>query len=212
MRRLRDYNDSEPPHAELLLVMAAELHELDGPAAQRRLEELVARLARLRRTGPLQALAQAAELAQARIAPPAFRPSDGADLMLDRALASGRGQPVIQAVVAVEIGRGVGVPLGVVSDGRRHFVAHREFDQAVVWDFARGPALRAAGELGADLSWHCAHQVAGAVLNTLLGRALHRCDLPGAIKAAELRLDLPFDADTRHHAERELAALRALLN
>jgi hypothetical protein len=111
-----------------------------------------------------------------------------------------------------EVGRRRGVPLGIVSDGRRHFVAHREPAERVVLDFGSHRGLRSAADLQADLCWHCAHQVCCAMLQALLTRSLDRGDLAWALRLAELRLELPFDADTRQGALDDLTALRARLN
>jgi hypothetical protein len=50
------------------------------------------------------------------------------------------------------------------------------------------------------------------MLQALLTRSLGRGDLAWALRLALLRLELPFDADTRQRALEDLTALRAQLN
>ena len=212
VRRFGDYTDVEPPHAELALALAAEFRPVDDQAVERELQRLAERLAALAPTHALEALQWVGVLVRGRIAAPRHRLLDDADFMLDAVLATGRGQPVMQAVVAVETGRRNGVPLGIVSDGRRHFVAHRALREPLVLDFASPRGLRPASQLRRDLDWHCAHQVSCAVLDNLSCRAAESGDLGRAIRAAELKLELPFDPRTRELASSDLRSLRARLN
>jgi hypothetical protein len=135
VRRLVDYADVEPPHAELALALAAEFRPVDDQAVDRDLQGLADRLAELAPAHALEALQWVGVLVRGRISAPRHRLLDDADFMLDAVLETGHGQPVIQAVVAVETGRRAGVPLGIVSDGCRHFVAHRTLREPLVLDF-----------------------------------------------------------------------------
>lgn len=213
MLRLADYRDSEPPHAELALVLAAELHPVDTDNVERRLDGLAVNGDALSESaeppGELEALGA---LVVDRFPPPPGRPHDDSDLLLDGALANGHAQPVIAAVIATEIGRRCGVPLGIVSDGRRHFVAHRDAAGGPLLDPVDAHRPRHPAELRCNLSWHCAHQVCCAVLQTLLDRALRHGDLGWAIHLAELKLALPFDDQTHQLALSDLGSLRAQLN
>lgn len=212
MRRFVDYTDIEPPHAELALALAAEFRPVDDQAVDRDLQRLAERLATLAPAHALEALQWVGVLVRGRIAEPRHRLLDDADFMLDAVLATGQGQPVMQAVIAVETGRRNGVPLGIISDGRRHFVAHRALREPLVLDFGSTRGLRPAAQLRRHLDWHCAHQVSCAVLDNLSCRAAESGDLGRAIRAAELKLDLPFDPQTRDLALSDLRSLRARLN
>lgn len=79
-------------------------------------------------------------------------------------------------------------------------------------DFASPRGLRPAAQLRSNLDWHCAHQVSCAVLQNVSCRALESGDLARAIRAAELKLELPFDHQTRDLAASDLRTLRARLN
>jgi hypothetical protein len=212
VRLFADYADVEPPHAELAMALAAEFRPVDAHAVERALQRLAERLAARAPRHPLEALQWVGVLVRGEIAAPRYRLLDDADFMLDAVLASGHGQPVMQAVVAVETGRRNGVPLGIVSDGRRHFVAHRALREALLLDFGSVRGLRSAAQLRRNLDWHCAHQVGCSVLQNLSCRALESGDLSRAIRAAELKLELPFDHQTRELASSDLRDLRARLN
>lgn len=200
-----------PSYADLALALAGEFRPVDHVAAEAALRTLGERLEIRHDACPLSQLQQVTDAVGAALAPPARLPADDADFMLDAVLANRTGQPVMLAVVAAELGHRAGIPLGVVSDGRRHLIAHRNLRAPLLADFAAG-GLRHAHELRADLNWHCAHQVACALLQNLLNRALSRGDLTRAMHAAELKLVLPFDRPTRAHARSDLVALRAQLN
>lgn len=118
----------------------------------------------------------------------------------------------MQAVVAVETGRRNGVPLGIVSDGRRHFRSPSSFARAAG---ARlrvsprpAPGFAAPRESGLALR----SQVSCAVLDNLSCRAAESGDPGRAIRAAELKLELPFDPRTREIASSDLRSPRARLN
>ena len=212
VQALAAYRDFEPAHAELALALAGELREVDSQDADARLARLAESVSMSFGAGARAELESVAAVVLEHVKPPSERPPDDSDLMLDAALASGCGQPVVAAVLAAEIGRRCGVNLGIVSDGRRHFAAHRGLTDPVVLDFGRRRELRHPEELRADLSWQCAHQVCCAILQALLTRALERGDLAWALRLAELKLALPFDSHTRRHALSDLAALQAQLN
>jgi hypothetical protein len=200
-----------PSYAELALALAGEFRAVDEAAAEARLFCIAAALGDREPHAPADQLGRVAAAVAESIGPVACRPDDDEDFMLDAVLAGGSGQPVMLAVIAAEVGARRGIPLGIVSDGRRHLVAHQEAATPLVADFAVR-RLRHPGELGANLRWHCAHQVACALLHALRSRALGRGDLVRAARAAELELTLPFDRAARRRARADLLALRAQLN
>jgi hypothetical protein len=198
-----------PSYAELALALAGEFAAVDETAAEARLWRIAEAVGDA--WTPCEQLELVTAAVAEAIAPEPYRPDDDGDFMLDAVLARGHGQPVMLAVIGAEVGARHGIPLGIVSDGRRHLLAHQQAAAPLVADFA-ARRLRHPGELGLNLRWHCAHQVACAVLHALRDRALGRGDLVRAARAAELELTLPFDDATRRRARADLIALRAQLN
>jgi Transglutaminase-like superfamily len=198
-----------PSYAELALALAGEFAEVDEAAAEARLWRIADAVGEA--WAPSDQLELVTATVAGAIAPEPYRPDDDGDFMLDAVLARGHGQPVMLAVIGAEVGARHGIPLGIVSDGRRHLLAHRQVEAPLVADFAVR-RLRHPGELGANLRWHCAHQVACALLHALRDRALGRGDLLRAARAAELELTLPFERAARRRARADLIALRAQLN
>jgi hypothetical protein len=60
--------------------------------------------------------------------------------------------------------------------------------------------------------WRCSHQVTFATLRELIERQLRVGDLGGALRAAELRLQLPLEGWVSERLNVELASMRARLN
>lgn len=142
MRRFGDYTDLEPPHAELVLALARSFGRwMTRPSTEISSDS--------RRGWPRSRPRMRWKLFSGWacwFAAASQRRAAGSSTMpihARRGACTGRGQPVMQAVVAVETGRRNGVPLGIVSDGRRHFVAcARLRSSAGIWT---GTAL--TGEL-----------------------------------------------------------------
>jgi hypothetical protein len=101
--------------------------------------------------------------------------------------------------------------VGIVAGADGAFVAHRELAEAAARrSCARGPARRA--HAGSPASWQCCHQAAARILNRIGERAERVGHLCRALRAAELRLALPFEAPTRERLEADLRRIRARLN
>jgi hypothetical protein len=200
-------SQSCPPHADLVTALAAEFRPVDLPAVEAALDGLAIELAgacAVRPADQLDVLTRAMaafEALEAPLDPPA--------LLIDVVLARLAGHATTLAVVAAEAGRRAGFELGVAGDGMGgHVVAHAHAG-AVVFD----PALGAVRSIPDDgLSWRCAHQVAFALLREHIDRALRVGDIAGALRAAELRLELPMEGWALDRLERELRTLRARLN
>jgi hypothetical protein len=62
------------------------------------------------------------------------------------------------------------------------------------------------------VAWQCCHQVAARILNRIGERAERVGHVGWALRAAELRLALPFEAQTRERLVAELRRIRAGLN
>jgi hypothetical protein len=133
------------------------------------------------------------------------------DLLFNRVAPDGAGHPLLLAVACSEAARRAGLPVGIVAGADGAFVAHRELAEPLLVDPARG-ALRDAGTLRSPVSWQCCHQVAARILNRIGERAERVGHLCWALRAAELRLALPFEAPTRERLEADLRRLRARLN
>ena len=111
----------------------------------------------------------------------------------------------------LEAGRRAGLPVGIVAGAAGAFVAHRGLAEPLLVDPARS-SLCDARTLESPVSWQCCHQVAARILNRIGERAERVGQLCWALRAAELRLVLPFEAQTRERLEADLRRVRARLN
>jgi hypothetical protein len=127
-------------------------------------------------------------------------------------LASACGHPAGVAIAGAGIAARAGIPIGLVGNGRRLYLAHEELDGPFVLDPAAPARLTDARGLGCDLCWRCAHESALAVLEHVAARAERELDLPVAMACAALRLMLPLDDETRAAAAAEHVRLLAQLN
>lgn len=139
------------------------------------------------------------------------RYDDPANSMLDLVLERRAGLPILLSVVYVEVARRCGIELKGVGLPGHYVVGHFGASPPVLLDpFAGGaPVADAPPELVRPWS---GHETALRMLNNLVGSYSRRGDLGRALRAAELRLELPLDEAGRGLLERELAALRARLN
>ena len=137
--------------------------------------------------------------------------------MLDLVLERRRGLPIALSIVYVETARRVGIDLvGVGLPG--HYVVGR-FPSGgglpILLDpFAGGERIAAsdAAQASGELRPWGPHETALRMLNNLVGSYTRRNDLGRAIRAAELRLALPLDAEVETVLGVELRGLRARLN
>jgi hypothetical protein len=189
--------DGCPSYAALALSLAAEFHTADEAAADAVLDSLRAGLAPLREATPLEQLAGAGELVGAGI-DARVRPGRLEDLLLDRVLVTGAGDPVCWAIICAHAADQAGIPLGIVADQDEHvLVAHREIEAPYVIEPMAPNRPIAADRLPAgDLSWRCSHQVALMLLDRIVARAQRAGRHGDAIRAAQLRLELPLDEAT----------------
>lgn len=133
-------------------------------------------------------------------------------IALDRVLDYRQGHPTVLAALYLLVGRRTGVPLGALSAAGRPLVAHVRAGAGYVLDPARGGRRVPLSELPEETRWRCPHQIAYGVLTALAAGAMDRGDVQLAVEAAELRLDLPCDAEARSVLEREVTRLRAQLD
>ncbi|HEU0316852.1 MAG TPA: transglutaminase-like domain-containing protein [Solirubrobacteraceae bacterium] len=204
-----------PPLDELALALAAEFVPVDAPAA----------LAGLDRLGEEIAVAAGRD-GDPEIEAAAVRGVLGArhgfvgdredydhpdNSMLDRVLARRTGLPILLSVVYVEAARRAGIELSGVGLPGHYVVGHFGGMPPILLDpFAGGAVLEVPGS--ADVVPWTAHQTALRMLNNLVGSYQRRHDLTRAIRAAELRLELPLPEREVAAFEAQLHSIRALLN
>lgn len=198
-----------PPHAELALSLAWTFDDgLDAAALDAELD----RRARLL-PGPLSAhpLDELRTLAVATSPGPVPSDLDVDSLLLHTALASEAPHPLALAIVGAELARRRGFSIGVVSNGSQHCLGHTELPAPLLLSVETGRIVDAR-QLPLKLTWRCAYETAGLMLDELEPRWLAQGRIDRALQVAELRLCLPFDDNGKAIAERKLKSVRARLN
>jgi hypothetical protein len=199
---------STPCH--LALALAAEFAPIHPVRAEHALDELALWLLGARDGEPLDQLQTLADLTAAHLEAVVLSSAID-DLLVDRVATGGAGHPLLLAIAGAEAARRAGLPVGIVAGADGAFLAHRELPDPVLVDPARG-GLVDARSLGSPVHWQCCHQVAARILNRIGERAERVGQVCWALRAAELRLALPFEAATRERLEADLRRVRARLN
>jgi hypothetical protein len=199
---------STPCH--LALALAAEFAPVHTGRAEHALDELAAWLIGVRDDEPLDQLHAMAQLTGAHLEAVVLSSAID-DLLLDRVAAGGAGHPLLLAIAGAEAARRAGLSIGIVAGADGAFLAHRALVDPVLVDPARGTLLDAR-RLDSPVAWQCCHQVAARILNRIGERAERVGHVCWALRAAELRLALPFEAATRERLEADLRRVRARLN
>lgn len=199
----------------LALALAAEFRAVDEDAALARLDALAADVARA--AAGRDALDALGEVLGTRHGFDGARDAydDPDNSMLDLVLERGRGLPIALSVVYVETARRAGIALDGVGLPGHYVVGHFPAGDAspVLLDpFAGGGRLDAASATGPDTRPWGAHETALRMLNNLVGSYTRRNDLGRAIRAGELRLELPLERGLAQTLEAQLRGLRACLN
>ena len=202
--------------AALALALAAEFRAVDESAALARLDELAADVADA--AAAKDELDALGEVLGARhgFAGAGDEYDHPDNSMLDLVLERRRGLPIALSVVYVETARRAGIALDGVGLPGHYVVGQFSPGGAppVLLDpFAGGVRLEpetSAAQAGAR-PWS-AHETALRMLNNLVGSYTRRNDLGRAIRAAELRLELPLERDLAEALAVELRGLRARLN
>ncbi|MBA3327250.1 MAG: transcriptional regulator [Solirubrobacterales bacterium] len=198
---------------ELALALAGELRPVDADAALAQLDRLGAELAPAAGTGPA-AEAQALRALLGRrhqFAGDREEYDDPDNSMLDVVLERRRGLPILLSVVYVEVARRARIALAGVGLPGHYVVGHFGQTPPLLLDpFDGGAAIEQAAP--AELRAWSPHETALRMLNNLVASYRRRSDLTRAIRAAEMRLDLPLAKPDRTVLEAELQALRARLN
>jgi hypothetical protein len=198
-----------PPHAELALSLAWTFDEVDVAALDAELDAIARLLPAPASPHPLDELRTLAELAQRVGEPPCEIDTEG--VLLHSALASKAPHPLALAIVGAELARRRGLAIGIVSNGSDHCLAHTELPAPLLLRVETGEVVDAT-DLPPTLTWRCAHETAGLLLDELEPRWLAQGRLDRALQTAELRLCLPFDDNGKRIAERKRRAVRARLN
>lgn len=181
-----------PTAADLATALAAEFRPVDEEGIDWALDGLAVALAPAAPDHPVE---QFDELCRTMAAfEPLEAPLDQRALFIDVAIDRLAGHRTTLAVIGAEAGRRAGLDVGLVAEPGGGFrVGHRALEPATA-------------------RWGCAHQVAFSLLAAQIERAQRTGDLAGALRAAELRLELPLADPLRRRVGRELRALRAALN
>jgi hypothetical protein len=195
---------------DLALALAAEFAPVHADRAERALDELALWLVGVHDDEPLDQLHTLADLTGAHLEAVVLSSAID-DLLVDRVAAGGAGHPLLLAIAAAEAARRAGLRVGIVAGADGAFLAHQKLPDPVLVDPARG-ALVDARALDAPVSWQCCHQVAARILNRIGERAERVGQVCWALRAAELRLALPFEAPARERLEADLRRVRARLN
>jgi len=131
--------------------------------------------------------------------------------MLDQVLTRRRGLPILLSVVYVEVARRAGVPLAGIGLPGHFVVGHTGRRPPVLLDpFEGGARIGGPRHPGLLRPWS-APEIAMRMLNNLVAAYVRRDNLAGAVRAAELRLDLPAAPEVRDTLRAEHASLRAQL-
>ena len=183
---------------------------VDG--AEAALDELARPMMAARDEEPLGQLGAAGEVVAECLEAGDLRWSGIHDLLLDRVVVGGFGHPLALAVACVEAGRRAGIELGIVAGLTGCYVAHRELTEPLLIDVADHGRVVDAGGRTEEVGWQCSHQTAARILNRIGERAERTGNLAWALRAAELRLQLPFTRPVLDDLRHALAHLRARLN
>ena len=203
----------EPPLDELALALASEFRDCDTGAALAELDRLGRDLAPAGGGGPANEAEAVRELLGHRHAFAGDQEDyDHPDnSMLDLVLERRRGLPILLSVVYVEVARRAGIALEGVGLPGHYVVGHFGQDPPLLLDpFGGGAPLELAAPV--ELRPWRPHETALRMLNNLVGSYLRRADLARAIRAAELRLDLPLGERDAAALGAELRSLQARLN
>jgi regulator of sirC expression with transglutaminase-like and TPR domain len=201
-----------PTLDRLALAIAAEFREVDVKRALSRLDELADEL--VTAGSPTEEGDAIAALIGGRYG---FVGNDADyddpdNSMLDLVLERGLGLPILLSVVYEEVARRRGIPLHGIGLPGHFVVAHFGADPPLVYDpFAGGERIELDAPSSLVRPWR-PQETALRILNNLVASYGRRGNLMSAIRAAELRLELPMEVETYTELEAELRSYRARLN
>jgi regulator of sirC expression with transglutaminase-like and TPR domain len=199
----------QPPLDELALAMAAEFREVDADAALAQLDALGEEVFR-ESDGDLDALTEVLGRRHGFVGD-AEHYDDPGNSMLDVVLERRSGLPILLSVVYLEVARRAGIALVGVGLPAHYVVGRLDPPPPVLLDpFAGGERIEVPPSEHVR-PWS-AHETALRMLNNLVGSFMRRSDLGRAIRASEMRLELPVSGSEAEALRTELRALRARLN
>jgi regulator of sirC expression with transglutaminase-like and TPR domain len=201
-----------PTLDRLALAIAAEFRDVDVKRALSRLDELADELDP--GDSPAEQGDAVAELIGGRYGFAGDEESyDHPDnSMLDLVLERGIGLPILLSVVYEEVARRREIALHGVGLPGHFVVAHFGADPPLVYDpFAGGGRIDLEAPAELVRPWR-PQETAMRILNNLVASFAKHGDLAGAIRAAELRLELPLEVEAYTELETELRSYRARLN
>lgn len=176
-------------HAHLAIALTATLDPSEAGRAQAELDALAATLRPLWRLSPREQLVGCAAAMAKR-----FRTCGDhglEDLLLHHVLARRVGHPLLLALVAADIGRRAGLPVGLVGDGRDQRLAHVILPQPVVADPRDGFALVDLRGREGTVRWPGPIELAATLLELVAETAERAGDFDRAFRAADTRRALP---------------------
>jgi hypothetical protein len=197
------------PHLDsLLLAIAAEFGRVDIAGCAAALDLIANRIAsEVSGADGIELRAEAVARGFARVG---FRVADRVspqDALLPDVLVRRRGHPLMLTAVCTEASRRAGIDARPARACAGYLVGLWEGDRALLVD----PAGTHEGPPG-SVSWMCAHEVAFLALGELSSLFALHGRLPAAIRASQLRADLPVRGEAREWIGVETAGLQARLN
>ncbi len=208
----------DAPLDELALALAAEFGEVDADAARARLDALGAEVGALL-SEPRDPRAEADAVVEVLGRRHGFAGDredydDPRNSMLDVVLERRVGLPILLSVLYVTVARRARVELDGVGLPGHYVVAHFGVLPPLLLDpFNGGKPLKLDGTMApATLRPSTTHETVLRMLNNLVNAYTSRHELGHAIRAAEMRLQLPLEAAQVAALGVELRALRARLN
>lgn len=139
--------------------------------------------------------------------------ADFGDLLLPAVLTAGSGHEAVVAAAALAACERAGLSFGVIASRRHLYLAHTALAEPYVlaprfgWRFVEATDLREGA-----LTWLCPHELAARALDAMYERATICGLVDVALKAGELRVEMPMDNSTQQAHRTELAMARARFN
>lgn len=205
-------------HGELAIALGAEFEPVDAASLDAALAPLVSELSRLAAAEPAELMLAAEPILSRhlRAEPRTFRDLGILDLLPHEVAQIGRGHELAVTLVALEAARRAGIVLGLVASPEAVYLAHPELEVPVLlaaepdgpWQLVDARAL----EDEQELAWQSGHEAALLLLGLIVERTHESGLLPFELRAAELSLQLPVDAEDEERLRHQLDAVRARLN
>lgn len=187
---------------DLQLAIAGEFGPADAVVTQGLLDNRARALFGLAACGPEEQANALGTLLTREMGLRACIGADPGDLLLPGALQSGRGHPLMLAIIAQQLATRAGITTGVYSSRTRWFIGLKNNGQLLLLDAALDGSGRPPHVLA-----HCRHDLAYCAL-TGLSRSFASSGQPlSARRATRLKLALPIGDHLRREVQRELDAL-----